>query len=54
MIETAVSSILSRSPSDEEIALLSDFIEPRADRQEDACRQLIWALLTSTEFRFNY
>ncbi len=54
MIETAVWSIFARPPADEEIEILSKYVEPRADRHDDACRQLIWALLTSSEFRFNY
>jgi hypothetical protein len=54
MIQAAAWSILTRPATDEEIQILSDYIEPRVDRPDDACRQLIWALLTSTEFRFNY
>jgi hypothetical protein len=54
MIETAIWSILTRPATGEEIEILSNYLEPRADRQDDACRQLIWSLMTSTEFRFSY
>ncbi|MEE2706908.1 MAG: DUF1549 domain-containing protein [Planctomycetota bacterium] len=54
MIEAAVWSIYSRAVTEEETKILSDYLLKRTDRQETACRQLIWALLTSTEFRFNY
>jgi hypothetical protein len=54
MIEAAVWSIYSRAVTEEETKILSDYLLKRTDRQETACRQLIWVLLTSTEFRFNY
>ena len=54
LIETAVWSILSRAPSDEESKVLADYVSRREDRFDDACRQVIWSLLASTEFRFNY
>ena len=54
LIQTAFRSILSRDPSDEEIKLLSKYLGKREDRQEKACQQLVWALMASTEFRFNY
>lgn len=53
-IETAVWNILSRSATDEETELLQSYIEDRADRPEEACRQIVWALLASSEFRFNH
>ena len=30
------------------------YLAARTDRPEDACRQLVWALLTCAEFRFNH
>ena len=53
-VEIAVKSIFSRAPTDEETELLVKYLSAREDRREEGCRQLIWALLTSTEFRFNY
>src|SRR5262249_40943931 len=50
----AVRSILSRPPADDEISILADYLERRGDRPAEANRQLVWTLLTSAEFRFNY
>jgi hypothetical protein len=54
VIDTAVRAILCRPPRDEERKLLGDYLQQRADRPAEARRQLVWALLTSAEFRFNY
>ncbi len=54
LITTAVWNILSRPPADHETKLLTDYLDQRSDRPTDAVRQLVWALLTSTEFRFNH
>lgn len=53
-IATAVQSVLSRPIRDEEKQALSEYLGRREDRPLEACRQLVWALLTSAEFRFNY
>ncbi len=53
-VETAVRSILSRPPDEDEYALLGDFLSAREDRPAEGCRQLVWALLNDAEFRFNY
>jgi len=54
IVDLAMRTILSRPPHDEERKLLGDYLKQRADRAAEAQRQLVWALLTSTEFRFNY
>jgi hypothetical protein len=53
-IDLAVRSVLCRPPTAEEKKELADFVGRRSDRPADAYRQLVWALLTSAEFRFNY
>jgi len=53
-IDLAVRNVLSRPPDDEDRRILADFLAMRTDRPEDACRQLLWALLTCAEFRFNH
>jgi hypothetical protein len=53
-IIVAVRNIHSRPADDEEIALLSGYLAKHADRPVEGCRQLVWALLTDAEFRFNY
>lgn len=53
-VDLAVRNVLSRPPDDEEKRLLAGYLANRTDRPEDACQQLVWALLTSPEFRFNH
>jgi hypothetical protein len=53
-IDTAVRAVLSRPPTEEEKKLLGEYLKRRGDRPVAACRQVVWALLTSSEFRFNH
>jgi hypothetical protein len=53
-IDLAVQTILCRPPRDEERKLLGEYLQQRVDRPVEARRQMMWALLTSAEFRFNY
>ncbi len=53
-VELAVRSIFSRAPADDEPSLLGEYLKTHEDRPAEGCRQLIWAMLTSAEFRFNY
>jgi hypothetical protein len=54
VIDLAVRTILSRPPTTDECKLLGDYLRQRADRPAEAQRQMVWALLTGAEFRFNY
>jgi hypothetical protein len=54
VVDIAVRNVLSRPPDDEELRALGAFLEARTDRPDDARRQLVWALLTDSEFRFNH
>ena len=45
-------TILSRKPNSEEAALVRGYLVARADEPKTALRDLIWALLSCTEFRF--
>jgi hypothetical protein len=54
MIDVAVKNVYCRAPRPDEIEVLKAFLAKRADRPAEAMRQLVWALLTSSEFRFNY
>ncbi|WP_254509802.1 DUF1549 domain-containing protein [Anatilimnocola floriformis] len=51
---TAVWNIFGRAPADEELQSLEQYLKARADRREQALQQMVWALLTSSECRFNY
>jgi hypothetical protein len=52
--EAAVFSVLARPATDDEKKILADYLKKRPDRPAEALRQVVWALLTSSEFRFNY
>lgn len=52
--DLAFRNVLSRPPTSEEADRVVAYLKQRAERPADACRQVLWALLTSTEFRFNY
>jgi hypothetical protein len=47
-------SVLSRPPSAEERARLQQYLQARPQRRPAACQQIVWALVTSAEFRFNH
>jgi hypothetical protein len=52
--ELAVRTVLSRPASPEEMQALVGYLQRRPDRPAAACQQVVWALLTSAEFRFNH
>jgi hypothetical protein len=54
LIDLAVRTVLARPPDDDEIRMLGAYLGERTDRPDDASQQLVWALLTSSEFRFNH
>ncbi|MFO0978382.1 MAG: DUF1549 domain-containing protein [Planctomycetaceae bacterium] len=45
--------ILTRMPTDEEVADVTSFLASRPDRNQ-AAKELVWGLLSSAEFRFNH
>ncbi|HUG93860.1 MAG TPA: DUF1549 domain-containing protein [Planctomycetaceae bacterium] len=47
-------SVLTRRPSESEIADVAAYLESRKDERPAALQELAWALLSSTEFRFNH
>lgn len=53
VVRQAFVSVLSRPPDAEETAWCEKYLADRADRPVAALRQLVWALMTSSEFRFN-
>ena len=54
LIETATSNVWLRLPDEEERAALADFVAQRQENRLLACQHLVWALLTSSECRFNH
>jgi hypothetical protein len=53
-VQIAVRSVLCREPSVQEVKVLEEYLAKRADRPAESLRQMVWALLCSSEFRFNY
>lgn len=47
-------SVLTRRPTDAEIAETTQYLANRANERPAAVQELAWALLTSLEFRFNH
>lgn len=52
-VETAFQSALTRKPDPKEKEAFSRYLADRQERKADAASQIVWALLTSAEFRFN-
>ena len=52
--ELAVQTILTRQPTADEIRVMVAYLQDRQDRPDAGCQQIVWALLTSAEFRFNH
>jgi hypothetical protein len=53
-IQQLFQNIFNRAPSRDENEAFLTYLERRSDRLNDAYKQLLWAMLTSSEFRFNY
>jgi len=53
-IAVAYRHILSREPREDEKKAIVDYLSARGDRPIPALQQVVWALLTSPEMRFNY
>lgn len=52
--ELAVRTVLTRPARQEELTSLVGYMQRRQDRPDAASRDVVWALLTSAEFRFNH
>jgi hypothetical protein len=53
-IELIVRSVHCRPATADEQRVLQDYLGRRTDRPAEAYRQVIWALISGSEFRFNY
>jgi hypothetical protein len=47
-------SVLTRPPSDEEVAQVAAYLSSRSTEKSAAAQELVWGLLNSAEFRFNH
>ena len=46
--------VLNRRPTDDEIALVTNYLQTRAATRVPAIQEMVWGLLSSAEFRFNH
>ncbi len=53
-IEAAFQATLSRLPTTEEAEAVEDYLASRSDRLAEAWKQVVWALLSGPEMRFNH
>jgi hypothetical protein len=51
---TVYLTVLSRPPSDEEAATIAKHLATPGVAREELCRDVVWALLSGAEFRFNH
>ena len=54
MIRTAYEHVLFRAPQPNELHALRNYVDERSERPTEALREVVWAMMTSAEFRFNY
>jgi hypothetical protein len=54
IVEAAVKSVFSRPPRDSEGSQLVEWFDQQHGDRSDVCARLVWALVTSAEFRFNH
>jgi hypothetical protein len=52
--ELAVRTVLGRPPQGNELKVLTEYLRRREERPLAGCQQVVWALVTSAEFRFNH
>ena len=54
MTEQMVETTYGRTPTAEELNNLVAFVQKRPGREAEAYKHVLWALVTSPEFRFSY
>jgi hypothetical protein len=54
IVRVAYLSVLSRTPTATELKDVSQYLSSPGTTREELCRDMLWALLTSPEFRFNH
>jgi len=53
-VAIAYGAILNRAPDAEESRILTEYLESRADQPDQALRQVVWAMFSGAEARFNH
>lgn len=52
--DCAIGTVFGRPADAEERQMIAAYLTERKDRPVDGAKQIVWSLLTSSEFRFNY
>ncbi|MCE9603321.1 MAG: DUF1553 domain-containing protein, partial [Planctomycetia bacterium] len=52
--DCAITTVFGRPADEEERRVVTEYLAQRRDRPLEAAKQIVWSLLTSSEFRFNY
>lgn len=52
--DLAIRTVLTRPARQDEMQAIIGYMQRRQDRPGEACQQVVWALLTTAEFRFNH
>ncbi len=47
-------NVFNRRPTDDEVIAVATYLQSRADTRVPAIQEMVWGLLSSTEFRFNH
>ena len=50
----AVKGVLARPALADEVSFIANYLKRHSGEPKDACRQVIWSLMASPEFRFNH
>jgi hypothetical protein len=53
LVERAFDVVFGRAPDEAELGESIAYLEARRDRRQDGVKQLLWAMMTSAEFRMN-
>jgi hypothetical protein len=54
IVEAAISQVFSRKPTDGEVDRMIAWLDEQGSDRTKACERLLWAMLTSAEFRCNH
>ena len=53
-VTAAFEAVNSRQPTDDERKAIIEYLDSRKDDKSKAMKQVVWALLTGPELRFNH
>lgn len=54
LIRESIQAVLCRDPDPDEMTAMLQYLQSKTERRTDAIGQIVWALMSSPEFRFNH